>query len=167
MTNKAPQRTTLLDGTPNHRDFQGHAGNVVTVVRLDAENVYSADDEGFIYVYDIVTGRLNKRLEGHVSGIWAMQYYHNILVSGSTDSTLRIWNLRALRPAYVFQGHASTVRAIEIVEPLLNPQTGNYEPPFPVIVTGSRDATLRVWKLPGIDTLPVKFSLVLVSILTG
>ena len=159
--NESSQRTTWLDDGPKHRNFRGHARNVVTVVRLDAESVYSADDEGFIHVYDIITGRLKKRLEGHASGIWAMQYYHNILVSGSTDSTLRIWDLRTLQPAYVFQGHASTVRAIEIVEPMLNPLTGDYEPPYPVIVTGSRDSTLRVWKLPGLEALPVNTLLLL------
>ena len=155
MTTEISQRTTLPNVTPDHRDFPGHAGNIVTVLRLDAENIYSADDEGFIHVYDTATGRLKKRLDGHVSGIWAMQHYQDVLVSGSTDSTVRIWDIQALQQAYVFKGHASTVRALEIVEPVLYPRTGDYEPPFPLIVSGSRDATLRVWKLPGLDALPV------------
>jgi F-box and WD-40 domain protein CDC4 len=92
-----------------------------------------------------------------------MQCYDHVLVTGSTDSTVRIWDLQTLRQAYNFTGHASTVRALEIVEPTLNRSNGNLEPPYPLIVTGSRDATLRVWRLPGIDTLPVRFALMRIA----
>jgi F-box and WD-40 domain protein CDC4 len=141
--------------TPDHRDFPGHAAGIVTVLRLDAESLYAANDEGFVGIYDIATGRLKKRLGGHMSGIWAMQLYQNVLVTGSTDSTVQIWDLQALQQAYIFNGHVGTVRAIEIVEPVLDSRSGDYDPPYPLIVSGSRDATLRVWKLPELDSLPV------------
>jgi F-box and WD-40 domain protein CDC4 len=37
---------------------------------------------------------------------------------------------------------------MQIVEPVLDEATGKYQPPYPIFVTGSRDHTLRVWKLP-------------------
>jgi F-box and WD-40 domain protein CDC4 len=165
MTTETSQGTTLPKVIPDHRDFPGHASSIVTVLRLDAENIYAANDEGFIHIYDIATGRLKKRLEGHMSGIWAMQLRQNVLVTGSTDSTVRIWDLQALQESYIFKGHVGTVRALEIVEPVLDPRTGDYDPPYPLIVSGSRDATLRVWKLPGLDT-PVSLQL-MGSLVTG
>lgn len=152
MTEAAqPTTSSLPNGVPRHRNFPGHANSIVTVLRADTDNIYSADEEGFIHVYETSTGRLKKRLDGHTSGIWSMQRYNHILVSGSTDYTIRVWDLQSLRQAYVFPGHTLTVRALEIVEPVLNQSTGEYEPPYPMIVTGSRDATLRVWKLPEIE----------------
>lgn len=149
MTTEAAQRTTLLNDNPDHRNFQGHAKNVVTVIRLDAENVYSADDEGYIHIYGTATGRLKKRLDVHRSGYLGKQYYHHVLVSGSTDTTMRIWDLQALRQAYAFQWHTGTVRVLEAVEPvLLNLSTGDHTPPFPVIVLASRDATNALGNYP-------------------
>lgn len=81
-----------------------------------------------------------------------MQYIGNVLVSGSTDRTVRVWNLEKGRCTQTFVGHTSTVRCLQIVEPE-NIQTDPHgepiwEPPYPLIVTGSRDWSLRVWKLP-------------------
>lgn len=38
-------------------------------------------------------------------------------------------------------------RCLQIVEPVRQPN-GEFLPPYPLIVTGSRDSTIRVWRLP-------------------
>jgi F-box and WD-40 domain protein CDC4 len=137
-----------LNSRPEHYSFPGHGTNVVTCLQFDADKIVSASDDHSINVYDTATGVLKKRLDGHEGGVWAMQYKNDTLVSGSTDRTIRIWDLEALVEAHVFHGHTSTVRCLQIVEPVLDPATGEYQPPYPMLVTGSRDSTLRVWKLP-------------------
>lgn len=133
---------------PVHLSFPGHGPNVVTCLQFDADKILSASDDHSINVYDTRTGQLRKRLEGHLGGVWALQYKGDILVTGSTDRSIRIWNLTTYTQEHVLWGHGSTVRCLQIVEPVYDPSTGEFQPPFPLIVTGSRDASVRVWKLP-------------------
>ncbi|PRP84769.1 hypothetical protein PROFUN_07423 [Planoprotostelium fungivorum] len=44
-------------------------------------------------VYDVNTMREELRLEGHTGGITCMKMMGDVLVTGSTDSTLRIWRI--------------------------------------------------------------------------
>ena len=102
-------------------------------------------DDHSIHIYDTNTGRLRKKLLGHEGGVWALQYYNDSLVSGSTDRTVRVWDMDTGLCTHLFEGHTSTVRCLMIVPP-------SEENPFPLIVTGSRDATLRVWRCPNPKT---------------
>jgi F-box and WD-40 domain protein CDC4 len=144
-----------LGKAPEHHSFPGHGTNVVTCLQFDADRIVSASDDHSINVYDTATGVLKKRLDGHEGGVWALQYKGDTLVTGSTDRSIRIWDLESMKQAHVFHGHASTVRCLQIVDPVLDPKTGEYQPPYPLLVTGSRDATLRVWKLPKKGEPPV------------
>ncbi|EAL22884.1 hypothetical protein CNBA6530 [Cryptococcus deneoformans B-3501A] len=136
---------------PEHSSFTGQGTNVVTCLQFDEDKIVSASDDHSINIYNTNDGQLRKRLDGHEGGVWTLQYKGHTLVSGSTDRTVRIWDLEDLRMTYVFAGHTSTVRCLQIVEPVWEEETQSYQPPVPMIVTGSRDATLRVWKLPQKD----------------
>jgi len=88
-------------------------------------------------------------------GVWALAVTRNTLVSGSTDRTIRIWDLSTGRCTHVFGGHTSTVRCLAIVKPEwvdVEDEHGNVRkekwPKRPLIVAGSRDHSLRVWALP-------------------
>ena len=50
--------------------------------------------------------------------------------------------------SHTLEGHTSTVRCLIILLPKLNPDNQKYEPSEPIFCTGSRDASVRVWKLP-------------------
>lgn len=52
-----------------------------------------------------------------------------------------------------FDGHTSTVRCLMIVTPVAT-ESGSLEPSVPLIVTGSRDSSLRVWRLPNVKVDP-------------
>lgn len=112
----------------------------------------SDDADHSIHVFDTQSGMERAELRGHEGGVWALQYIGNVLVSGSTDRTVRVWDLDSAKCTHEFIGHTSTVRCLQIVEPInVNPDSKGepvWEPPYPLVVTGSRDWSLRVWKLP-------------------
>ena len=143
---------------PRRITFPGQANNVVTCLQFDRERIVSASDDHTIHVFDTRNGRIKARLDGHEGGVWALQYIGNVLVSGSTDRTVRVWDLKRDRCTHIFAGHTSTVRCLQIVEPVnVNPDAHGppvWEPPYPLVVTGSRDWTLRVWKLPSSERDP-------------
>ncbi|KAM0754069.1 WD40 repeat-like protein [Meredithblackwellia eburnea MCA 4105] len=145
-------RQNWAEKEPTRVTFACHANNVVTCLQFDKDKIVSASDDHSINVFDTRTGATKARLSGHEGGVWALQYIGNILVSGSTDRTVRIWDLEKGKCTHVFVGHTSTVRCLQIVEPEnVNPDPHGepiWEPPYPLIVTGSRDWSLRVWKLP-------------------
>ncbi|KAF8183153.1 WD40 repeat-like protein, partial [Pholiota molesta] len=66
------------------------------------------------------------------------------LVSGSTDQTVRIWDLSTGRCTHVFDGHRSTVRCISIVKPEIIDVERNG------VNTKEKkpNSSLRVWALP-------------------
>lgn len=146
------------DGKWKQMSFAGHGNNVVTSLQFDDDKIISGSDDQSINVYDTSTGQLRKRLEGHEGGVWALQYVGNTLVSGSTDRSVRVWDIETGTCTHVFSGHSSTIRCLQIILPVnTNPDPNQepvYTPPFPVVITGSRDTTLRVWKLPSPKTDP-------------
>lgn len=137
---------------PGHVAFAAHPRHVITCLQFDEDKIITGSDDMLIHVYDTKTGKLRRRLEGHEGGVWALQYEGNVLVSGSTDRSVRVWDIEKGLCTQVFYGHTSTVRCLQILMPT---DTGKVEngqavmmPAKPLIITGSRDSQLRVWRLP-------------------
>lgn len=137
---------------PHHIAFRAHDHHVITCLQFDADRILTGSDDTNINVYDTKTGALSATLEGHEGGVWALEYHGNTLVSGSTDRSVRVWDIERARCTQVFHGHTSTVRCLQIVLPteVGRDADGRVEmmPKSPLIITGSRDSTLRVWTLP-------------------
>ncbi|SPQ23384.1 f335dbf8-da02-4653-9fca-47a13d08c271 [Thermothielavioides terrestris] len=137
---------------PGHVAFAAHPRHVITCLQFDDDKIVTGSDDTLIHVYDTKTGKLRTKLEGHEGGVWALQYEGNTLVSGSTDRSVRVWDIQKGICTQTFYGHTSTVRCLQIVMPV---DTGKVVdgkpvmmPPKPLIITGSRDSQLRVWRLP-------------------
>lgn len=137
---------------PRHIAFRAHDRHVVTCLQFDTDKILTGSDDTNINVYDTKTGALKATLEGHEGGVWALEYHGNTLVSGSTDRSVRVWDIEKARCTQVFSGHTSTVRCLQIVMPTEIGKDLNGRPitmpKSPLIITGSRDSNLRVWKLP-------------------
>jgi len=136
---------------PHHFAFSAHPNHVITCLQFDDDKIITGSDDTLIHVYDTKTGRLRKKLEGHEGGVWALQYEGNVLVSGSTDRSVRVWDIEKGICTQVFHGHTSTVRCLQILMPELvgyNDKGAVMLPEKPLIITGSRDSQLRVWRLP-------------------
>ena len=139
------------DTKPRHIAFRAHDSHVVTCLQFDTHKILTGSDDNHINVYETQTGRLRAKLHGHEGGVWALQYEGNTLVSGSTDRSVRVWDIELGEETHVFRGHTSTVRCLQIVQPVKVGEAGGKAimvPRQPLIITGSRDSTLRVWKLP-------------------
>jgi len=137
---------------PGHVAFAAHPRHVITCLQFDEDKIITGSDDTLIHVYDTRTGKLIQKLEGHEGGVWALQYEGNTLVSGSTDRSVRVWDIQKGICTQTFFGHTSTVRCLQILMPS---DTGKIQdgkpvmmPPKPLIITGSRDSQLRVWRLP-------------------
>lgn len=74
-------------------------GNEVLVIEF-----FVRDDEGYIIVggnnrriqvYSIRTGLLEKQMDGHEDSVTCMVIDENILITGSDDQTIRLWNLES------------------------------------------------------------------------
>lgn len=136
---------------PHHFAFPAHPNHVITCLQFDDDKIITGSDDTLIHVYDTKTGVLRKKLEGHEGGVWALQYEGNVLVSGSTDRSVRVWDIEKGLCTQVFHGHTSTVRCLQILMPELvgyNENGAIMLPEKPLIITGSRDSQLRVWRLP-------------------
>ncbi|KAI9482824.1 MAG: WD40-repeat-containing domain protein [Benjaminiella poitrasii] len=131
-------------------EFDGHQDNIVTCLQFDHDKIVSGATDALINIYDAKRPRVvMTQLKGHNGGVWALQYVGNTLVSGSIDRTVRVWNIDQKRCTHIFKGHTSTVRCLQIVQPVL--VNGCREPQEPLIVTGSRDFSIRVWRLPDVE----------------
>ena len=140
---------------PKRLSFHAHGSSVVTCLIFSHGRIISASDDHSIHVYSPVTGELLHSLDGHKGGVWALAARRDTLVSGSTDRTVRVWDLSTGRCTHAFGGHTSTVRCLAIVRPEWVEVEGENGivtrekwPKRSLIVTGSRDHTLKVWTLP-------------------
>ena len=145
----------FTNSEPKYLTFPAHGRSVVTCLLISRGRIISASDDYSIHVYSPVTGHLLQSLVGHEGGVWALAATKDTLVSGSTDRTVRIWDLSTGHCTHIFGGHTSTVRCLAIVKPEwidIEDEHGVIKkekwPKRPLIVTGSRDHTLRVWTLP-------------------
>lgn len=147
------------DTRPKHIAFRAHQRHVVTCLQFDTDKILTGSDDTNINVYDTKTGALRNRLEGHEGGVWALQYEGNTLVSGSTDRSVRVWDIETGKCTHVFQGHTSTVRCLVILKPTKIGENSEGQPIMmpkeDLIITGSRDSSLRVWRLPTADDKPL------------
>lgn len=127
---------------PGRTCLDGHNTSVVTCLQFNENYIITGADDKKINVYDAEREQFKLELVGHEGGVWALKFIsEDLLVSGSTDRTVRIWNIKKGICTHVFRGHTSTVRCLDVVE-----SNG-----IKYIVTGSRDNTLHVWKLPNIN----------------
>ncbi|KAK7466919.1 hypothetical protein VKT23_003983 [Stygiomarasmius scandens] len=84
-------------------------------------------------------GRCTVRtLKGHTDGVMCLQYSETlshpsfpILITGSYDRTIRVWNLETGLELHCLKGHSRAIRALQFDEVKL--------------ITGSMDSTVKVW----------------------
>ena len=76
-------------------------------------------------------------MQGHTGTVWTLVCTNDFeyIVTGSRDTTVRIWSIRENRQESVLHGHTSHVRSLAIT------RNNKY------IISASDDETVRVWIL--------------------
>lgn len=72
-----------------------------------------------------------KIFKGHSNGVITLQFYDNILATGSYDATIKIWDTDTGAELRTLRGHSSGVRCLQFDDSKL--------------ISGSLDSTLKVW----------------------
>lgn len=78
-----------------------------------------------------------RKYHGHLSGVYSIALHPtlDLLVTGSRDSTARVWDMRTKAEVHCLSGHTDIVSSIA---------TQDYEPQ---IITGSHDKTIKLWDI--------------------
>ncbi|KAF7337744.1 Kinase-like protein [Mycena sanguinolenta] len=110
--------------------------------------------------------RTVRTLKGHTNGVMCLQFSETfsnpdfpVLITGSYDRTVRVWNLEAGVEIHRLEGHTHTVRGLAVRR--RQADHGEYGPyaqshtegivclnfDLNVLVSGSVDSTIKVWNL--------------------
>jgi F-box/WD-40 domain protein MET30 len=126
------------DGSDSENEIAPTAGMLTREVRLTRpwKSVYC---ERLVVERNWRKGRCQlKTLKGHTDGVMCLQYHttltnphYPVLITGSYDRTVRIWNLDTGEVVRVLRGHTRAVRALQFDQM--------------VLFTGSADGTVRMW----------------------
>jgi WD40 repeat protein/ankyrin repeat protein len=93
-------------------------------------------DNNSIKLWDIFSKQCLLRLNGHTAPVTAVAVMegNKRIVSGSKDTTVKIWNMDSEKKCYhTFEGHTDSVNSIALIE-------GGEK-----IVSGSSDKTIKIW----------------------
>ena len=74
-----------------------------------------------------------KVLEGHTNAVWSVAIKDNIIISGSDDETIKIWDINSGKCIKTLEGHTDWVKSVAIKDNL--------------IISGSSDNTIKIWDI--------------------
>jgi WD40 repeat protein len=102
----------------------------------DGRQLAAAGTSADIRIFDVATGDELMKLETRPAKVHALLFLdHVTLATGGTDNRIWIWDLNTRQVTRRLEGHTGTVAALAC------DASGS------ILVSGSYDTTLRVWKL--------------------
>lgn len=142
------------------RRFNEHSGSIYSLCfSSDGQTLISGSRDTTIKIWHLHTidtykaNSINRligdglidTLTGHSDSINAVAVTPNgqIIVSGSEDNTIKLWDLNSGKCLATLVGHEAGVRAVAI------------SPDGQLLVSGSADHTIKLWQLPSVENEPI------------
>ena len=72
-----------------------------------------------------------KIFRGHLNGVMCLQFDDSVLITGSYDATIKVWDIATGEEIRTLEGHTSGVRCLQFDDSKL--------------ISGSIDATVKIW----------------------
>jgi len=134
-----------LAGAREARILNGHIGPARSVaLSPDGVRALTGDDKAIRH-WDTAACRELTRHVGHIGWVTAVDFAGpSLAISGSTDATVRLWNLDVPEAASAPQGSGTVLRTGH--NGLINEVTVSKD--GTMAVSAAQDGTLRVWHLP-------------------
>jgi F-box and WD-40 domain protein 1/11 len=121
--------------------LDGHDA-AVNAVRLRKDVLVSGSGDSDICIWSLQTGKILQKVSIHQRGIACLQYNGRFIVSGSTDETVKIYDIDQKMEIACLKGHTNLVRSVQAVFD----RNGQVE----TIISGSYDGLIRIWQqVPG------------------
>lgn len=118
---------------PEH--LVGHTSSICALFAQDDRYIVSCSIDGSIKVWSRITFDALHTLYGHTDSVSCVDLSHRWLVSGSHDTTLRLYSCTAgFQLVYILSGHTAHVTRVQLAASLPNH-----------ILSCSDDATIRIW----------------------
>lgn len=128
------------------RIFTGHRGRVWAIAVNDKKQIMaSGGEDKIIRLWDISTGELiNESLKEHTAWICSLKFSPDdrLLLSASTDTTIKLWTTNSYTCFKTLQGHRSYI------------WTAAFSKDGSFIASGGNDGTVRIWR--GKDGSPIR-----------
>lgn len=116
----------------------GHTGAVTALKPLPNNMLMTSSLDSSLRLFNRTTLQLEKIFAGHTDKVWCVDVLENRVFSGSSDKTIRIWDLETTESACEpLRSHRTSISAIKVVNTLS----------APLLFTGSAGNTIRVWDL--------------------
>ncbi|KAF9120333.1 hypothetical protein BGW39_011493, partial [Mortierella sp. 14UC] len=105
---------------------------VVTSLQFDHHHIVVGCDNSRIQIFETTSGRLLRTLQGHLGGVWALEFVKGVgptgekmLVSGGCDRELRVWDMNTGKCRLVMPGHTGTIRCLKLHQLPIAGSTGS------------------------------------------
>lgn len=101
------------------------------------DKVIAGAETGEIIVYAVGSGINVANLRGHKSAVHALaaEQGGNLLVTGSDDCSVRLWDVDAQQCLAIMEGHSAPIRSVSIF------------PNLSLVASGASDGSMRLWGL--------------------
>lgn len=102
------------------------------------EIVYSADDHGIIKRWDLQRESENLTCHGHMRSVRSLDYHPfggEYIVSGSNDTSVRLWDIRSNQCIKKYRGHMANVNSVK------------FSPDGSWIASGGTEGSVIIWDI--------------------